>query len=304
MQRHDPPALLVNGLRLLQVSTMVPWHPVNTVTQDVVERVAREVRVNVGDPLITEGGRPFPVPYYPGPDEDLAAFPLQVVAAGLAIGYCMLRRRRDPRILGYALTCLVVLCAFVAQLKWQLYVNRLLLPGLVLTTPLIGLAAEALVDRARRPSRTVAAVALAVVVVIAGNGAIRAIAFGAPRALVGTRSVFTHSSWSVRFARLPQMIPDYDWAGARVKAAGARRIGLVVNVKASFEYPLWLMFRGSELVNLVSDVPGHPAPPADSVDAIVCELPAPPACAPLVPPGWTLERRTYLAVALPPGKGD
>jgi hypothetical protein len=60
------------------------------------------------------------------------------------------------------------------------------------------------------------------------------------------------------------------------------------------------MLRGRQLVNLHSDVPGHPAPPPTSVDAIVCTPPPSPNCTKIVPPGWTIQTRTFVTLALPP----
>jgi hypothetical protein len=298
MHRHDPPAVLLNGARLLQTAAMVPWTPVNRWTADAVERVGRAVRVDAGDPAITQGA-PFPVRGYAGSDEDLAPFPLQIAAGLVALGYGLVGRRRDPPVLAYAATCLVVLLAFAGYLKWQLYVNRLLLPALVVTAPLVGLVVDALLNRARRASRVTAAAALTVVIVVAGNAAIRAIVYGKPRSLVGHQSVLRNSSWADRFARIPMAKADYDWAAATVKAAGARRVGLVIKSDNRFEYPLWVSLRGRTLVNLVSDVPGHPAPPATSVDAIICDLPGPSGCASVVPADWVIQKRQYLDVALP-----
>jgi hypothetical protein len=303
MQRHDPPALIVNGARLLQTATLVPWRPVDHATPKVVNRLAHAVGVDPSDPRITEIW-PYPLTFYSGPDEDLAAFPLQVAAAGLAIGYCLVRRWRGPPVRGYTLACLGVLVAFAAELKWQWYVNRLLLPALVVTAPLVGLAAQALVDRSRRWSRAVAAVALAVVVVIAGNGAIRAIVFGKPRALVGDQSVLAHRGYGQLFLRMPEWQADYDWARARIEASGARRVGIVINNTTRYEYPLWVALRGRQLVSLVSDVPGHPAPSASTVNAIVCEQPGPPYCVAVMPRDWTLAVHGHLAVALPPGASN
>jgi hypothetical protein len=106
----------------------------------------------------------------------------------------------------------------------------------------------------------------------------------------------------------PQFFDDYVWATDTVKSAGAQRVGLVINKTGSnksdrWEYPLWLMLPGRHLVNLVSEVPGHPAPPATSVGAIICEYdtPARSNCDPVVPSGWTVQKHRYLEVALPRG---
>jgi hypothetical protein len=299
MQRHDPPALLVNAARLAQTATLVPWLPIDRYTTTAVQHLAGLVHVDPSDPAITEIW-PYPLPRYAGPDEDLASYPLQVAAGTLGVGYALIGRWRDRRVLGYALACLAVVAAFVVDLKWQWYVNRLLLPALAVTLPLAGLAAEALVRRVHRVSRAIATVVLLAAVVVAGNGAVRAVVFGRPRALVGDESVLTHTGWQMLFFRMPGWQADYDWARDVVVASGAHRIGFVINYTTRYEYPLWVMFRGRQLVSLASTVPGLPAAPGSSVDAIVCELPGPPYCVTVMPPGWTLQEHGHLAVALPP----
>ena len=300
MQRHDPPVLVVNAARLLQTATLVPWRPVDQATPKVVNRLAQAVHVDPSDPAITELW-PWPPRFYAGHDEDLAPYPLQVAASVLALGYCLVRRWRDPPVLGYTLACLGVLVAFVAGVKWQWYVNRLLLPALVVVAPLVGLAAEAFAGRARRWARAAAALALAVLAVIALNGAVRAAAFGRPRALVGDQSVLANNGWDELFHRTPSWQPDYEWAAQRIEASGAQRVGFVINYTTRYEYPLWVALRGRQLVSMVSDVPGHPGPAPSTVDAIVCEQPGPPYCVTVMPRDWTLAVHGHLAVALPPG---
>jgi hypothetical protein len=62
------------------------------------------------------------------------------------------------------------------------------------------------------------------------------------------------------------------------------------------------MLPGRQLVNLTSTVPGHPAPPATSVGAIICEFDTPGRsdCDSVVPSDWTVQKHRYLEVALPP----
>jgi hypothetical protein len=309
MQRHDPPAVFVNGLRQLQTVTMVPNISIDMWTAHRVMGLAKHIRVDTADPRITEGYG-FPVPDYTGPNEDLAAYPQQVIAAFIAIGYCLIRRRRDPPVLLYTLACVVVLLAFAGTVNWQQYVNRLLLPALVVTTPLIGLAADAFLARVRPIARTVAAVALTVVVATAGDSAVHSILDGSPRALAGEHSVLRETAWQVRFQHFDgnqQFFDDYVWATDMVKLAGAHHVGLVIdgtgaNVSDRWEYPLWLMLPGRHLVNLTSTVPGHPAPPATSVGAIICEFDTPGRsdCDSVVPSDWTVQKHRYLEVALPP----
>ncbi|MGC9666974.1 hypothetical protein ACNTMW_10520 [Planosporangium sp. 12N6] len=298
MQRHDPVALVVNAARMAQTATMVPNLKVDDLTARAVTRFARALHVDVGDQTITLGPS-FPA-YYAGEDEDSAPFPVQVVALTAGLVYCLVRRWRDPRILGYALTCVAVAIGFVATLKWQLYINRLVLPGLATAAPLVGVAVDALARHARAAlPRVVATAGLILAVVVAGIGGAHTLLFGTPRPLYGPQSVLTTDPLETRFARSPRAESDYLWAASTVKAAGAHRIGMAD--LDGYEYPLWLLFKDRDVVSLKSTVPGHPAPSPTTVDAVVCLIPEQPLdCASFVPPGWTVEFRTYTAVALPP----
>ncbi|GII22248.1 hypothetical protein [Planosporangium mesophilum] len=292
MGRQDPPAVAVNAARLLQTATMVPDKDLNGVAAQAVRRFASSLGEDVTDPLTTRAAG-YPAPYV-GDDEDISGLPVQAVAVGAGLLFCLVRRRALP----YALTCLVVAIAFAATIRWQWYVTRLLLPGLVVAAPLAGLAADALARRVR----AIAAAGLAFVVVVAGYTGVHAILFGSPRPLYGTHSVLYAGAWQSRFSRMPEYLADYRWAAGTVRAAGAERVGLVNNDTATgtrFEYPMWVLLRGLRLVNLSSTVPGQPAPPSTSVNAIVCFAPPPPDCAAHVPPGWQLHHHGNVAVALP-----
>jgi hypothetical protein len=261
-------------------------------------RLARTLHVDVADQTITLGPS-FPA-RYAGADEDSAPFPVQAVALTAGLVYCLLRRKRDPRVLGYALTCVAVAIAFAATLKWQLYINRLVLPALAVAAPLVGVAVDAAARHARAAlPRVVATVGLVLAVVVAGIGGVNTILFGTPRPLYGPASVLTMDPLKTRFVRSPLSQPDYEWAASTVKAAGAHRIGMAD--LDGYEYPLWLLLKDRDVVSLKSTVPGHPAPSPTTVDAVVCLIPEKPLdCASFVPPGWTVEFRTYTAVALPP----
>jgi hypothetical protein len=297
---HAPAAVAVNGARLMQTATMVPDNRVNNLEVRAVERFARLLGENVNDPATTRDV-PYPLAVYIGPDEDFTGFPLQVVVVTVGFLATVIARRRDAKVVGYGLGSLAVAVGFAATLRWQPFASRLLLPALVVAVPLAGVALHELVRRAHRiPARIAVTAGLVLVLVVAGTGAANAVLFGKPRALYGTNSVLTADAWAVRFDRVPPYLPDYQWAAAKVRDAGATRVGLVEN-GTWFEYPWWVQLRGRHLVQLVSTTPGHPAPPPDSVDAIICFVNAPPNCEGLVPAGWVVQSRSYVAVALPPG---
>ena len=152
---------------------------------------------------------------------------------------------------------------------------------------------------------------LAAVTVLAGSAlaGVLAISYGFPRRLVGAGSVLTTSDWETRFLRRPQWADEFRWAADAVRAADARRIGLVQQ-NDNWEYPWWLLLGdtsegdtgeggGREIVALQSVLPDRPPADPASVDAIVCTGTRA-ACTRLVPPGWRVEFRGYVGYALPP----
>jgi len=111
--------------------------------------------------------------------------------------------------------------------------------------------------------------------------------------------VFTESATQERFIRRPQWQADYVWAADAVRASGARRVGLVQG-EDTWEYPWWVLLRGSDIEALQSLVPHHePLVQSTQVDAIVC-VAAEPICAFYVPQGWALHMRGTVGYALRP----
>jgi hypothetical protein len=122
------------------------------------------------------------------------------------------------------------------------------------------------------------------------------IGYGYPRRLVGTDSLFTLDRWHERFVRRPQWAAEFQWAAARVRAADARRIGLVQQ-NDNWEYPWWLLLRGRQIVALQSVLPHHPPAAPGSVDAIICTGDER-VCRQVVPAGWRLEFHGYVGYAV------
>lgn len=302
MQRHDPAAVAVNAARMLQLVTMVPDDRVNAKVAHAVKALADVLGENVVDPRTTRATS-YPMYGYPGADEDLAPYPLQVAAVGAGLLYCLLLRRRDLLVLGYALACVATWLGYAACVKWQVFGNRLLLPGLVLGAPLAGLAAEAGMRRiraARRRGMLVTGTALAMVTALAVEVVgVNAVLWGRPRPMLGTGSVLTATPGETRWARAPYYRRDYERAAEILRRAGARRIGMVAN-GGLFEYPWWVLLRGRRFVNIESSIPGHPAVDPSTLDAVVCFSPAPPSCTTLIPRGWRREERPFVVLALPP----
>ncbi|GAB3950355.1 hypothetical protein [Micromonospora vulcania] len=321
MERHDPPSILINALRIGHTAFDTPLAPLRRAGAEAIIGGADAIGVDPQDRAITFGREVFPVPAW-YPDEDRVAFPLAGALAliGAVVALCR-PRRVDPGQAGplraYAVVVLATVLLHTSMLKWQPWGNRLLLYALVLAVPLAGLWLDTLfrhratsaagtpgaaTGRARRSVATVAAVTVLATSALAG---VLALSYGFPRRLVGGGSVFTTSEWDTRFLRRPQWADEFQWAATAVRDSGARRIGLVEQ-NDNWEYPWWLLLRqpdGSspDLVSLQSVLPERPPADPSSVDAIVCTG-SQPACGKLVPAGWRLEYRDYVGYALPPGR--
>ncbi|GIJ30104.1 hypothetical protein Vqi01_52660 [Micromonospora qiuiae] len=313
MERHDPPSVLVNALRIGHTALDTPLAPLREVTADAILGLAGLFGVDAQDRAITFGQEIFPVTSW-YPDEDRVAFPLAGALALIGTVAALSRPARiSPGAAGvlraYALVVIIAVVLHAAMIKWQPWGNRLVLYALAASVPPAGLWLDALFRRAypasrvgRRPIAAALAVTVLATCALAG---VLAVSYGFPRRLVGAGSIFTTAEWEMRFLRRPQWAEEYRWAADAVRAAEARRIGLSQR-NDDWEYPWWLLLRDAdgrppELLALQSVLDDRPAADPASVDAIVCvnsrEL-----CADLVPAGWRFEFRSYVGYALPTGR--
>ncbi|WP_232511458.1 hypothetical protein [Micromonospora sediminimaris] len=322
MERHDPPSVLVNALRIAHTALDTPLAPLREVSAEAIIGVAGLIGVDPQDRAITFGREIFPVASW-YPDEDRVAFPL---AGALALIGAVAALRRPARVSpgaagalrGYALVVVVAVVLHTAMIKWQPWGNRLILYALAASVPLAGLWLDALFRRSgqlgirrrdrrggpadsygRRPVAAGLAVTVLATCALAG---VLSVSYGFPRRLVGTGSVFTTSDWESRFVRRPHWADEYRWAADAVRAADARRIGLSQR-NDDWEYPWWLLLRDAdgtppELLALQSVLDDRPPADPASVDAILC-VGSRKICTDLLPAGWRLEFRSYVGYALP-----
>jgi 4-amino-4-deoxy-L-arabinose transferase-like glycosyltransferase len=287
MQRHDPGSVLVNALRIAETALQTPAGPVGA---GAIRGLAHAIGVDPDARDITYWGETYPYESWP-PDEDRVSFPVQ--GALILIGAAVLLWRRSPARLYSALFWVAVL-AYAVMVKWQPWGNRLIVFLVLLGTPMAALWIEPLLVYRRR-AVVWASTAMLAAGTLAGTAAV---AVGWPRRLVGPGSVFTTSTMDERFIRRPEWGPDYRWAADAVKASGAKRVGLVQGYN-SWEYPWWVLLKGDDLVSLQSLQPDRPAPPIDSVDAVVCVDP-PIGCWFYIPQDWHPQTRGAVTYAIRP----
>ncbi|WP_432833962.1 hypothetical protein [Dactylosporangium sp. CA-092794] len=327
--RHDPPAILVNSLRLGASTLLTPIPEVNAAIGGAVIQVARLVGVDPNDPAITQWRSVFPGDRWK-PDEDRSPYPVQSALAlvATAAGLCLRRTR------GYALLILGALLLTAAIVKWQDWGNRLILPAFAVATPLVGVYLEtalirgkarfirrgvasaagqreteevaenpeaggAAKGRAGGVARGAAGAVVALAIAAGAAHGYTAVFYGQPRRLVGPWSVFTLDDWQERFVRMPDQAAGYRTAIDRVRAGGAERVGLVLEGDL-WEYPLQIELRDKKIVELWSDVPSQPAGDVRSVDAVIC-VSEQDRCRAIVPQDWRYDRiDPFVTVAFPP----
>ena len=296
MQRHDPPAVLVNALRIAHTALETPLGPLNTVAANGIDHLSRGMGVDPNGAPITFAHSTFPSLSWP-PDEDRASMPVQG-ALVLSAAVVMLVRPRSNAFLirVYGAVFWLAVLGFVATVKWQPWGNRLITCLLAFGAPLAGLWLDRFFSSSAK--RAGAWVVTAVLVSGACAGGL-AVAYGWPRRLVGHGSVFTESTLAARFQRRPQWQADYVWAADAVRGSGAHRIGLVQGYDA-WEYPWWILLKGADIESLQSPNTDITPPDAGHMDAIVCGDVADYTCGRYVPPGWTFQFRNGFGYALPP----
>ena len=151
-ERKDPPAVLVNGLRLAAATLITPIPAVNDVISDTVMGIAHLVDVDPNDPKITHWRSVFPGTRWK-PDEDRSPYPVTAALILAALAAALVWRRLPPLVRAYAVMALGAFILTAAVVKWQDWGNRLILPAFAVGAPLIGYWADRLKSHRSRPPR-------------------------------------------------------------------------------------------------------------------------------------------------------
>jgi 4-amino-4-deoxy-L-arabinose transferase-like glycosyltransferase len=245
LTRHDPRALASNVLRhvVLNYPSVTLWQAVAWVHTHVLH-------IDVNDAATTHPrvhARAVYEPQFAGeylmPDENMVGNPLHVSIAlvGAATALLALRRRRGwaTARVQFPLALALSFVAYCAVIRWQPWANRLLLPLVVLATPLVGWT----LAKVTAPVRATLVGTLALFALIFCLTSVRRPFFALPRS--PSLSIFGQTRGEQYFAEYElhglgdEVRRHYDALLRDVEADRCSRIALV-SEEHDPEYLLWV----------------------------------------------------------------
>ncbi len=255
-QDYGPSAIASNLLRDTAMNFVTPSKRLNDVLVVAVDRIDWLIGADPSDPDTTFPGHPFADLPRNVSNGDTAPSSLHVVAIWLmlaVLGWGALRSRRAttaplPQQLRVYLVA-VLFGGFLscALLRWQLWINRLELPFLVLIAP-----ATATVLAARLRGYLVTAGGIGFLV-----AAIPFVVFNQERPLYGdpvrrltdkafAPNILSAGPYEMIFWLYPQRYEAYRNAVARIAGRSGNGVGLMLGEQqGGMEYPLWRMIEDS-----------------------------------------------------------
>lgn len=238
-EKITPATVYSNLVRDLGSNLYSPFKQFNDVVEAGVVSAHRLFDVPLNDPastFLTERFG-FYAPRY-ALLEGAAGNPLHVLLGMAALVIVVTRLRADKLIIGYTAGVVLAFMTIAALLKWQPWITRLLLPGMVLSGPIAGLAAGRLPANGR--------------VILAGLLFLAAMpwaltAYSRPvlpaenRAIV---SIFRNTPEEVMFATRPELRMGYIETISWLRQKRPKSIGLLTDGD-SWEFPIWWLVRRS-----------------------------------------------------------
>lgn len=247
-QTVNPLVIAVNLFKTGANNFNSPWTAVNHASEQVVGLIARGLGVAIDDPAASSFGK-FTVEKYT-PHEDVIGNPLHLLWLLAVLGLILFYRRQERGRVGqYALALGAAVLLFFLLIKYQPWVNRLLLPWFVLGAPLAGWATEKYFDRRL----------VALLIVLAGLIALPPLLMNITRPIIppplAARSKFSILTTPREYFYLTSMNETrvvYEKVRELVRRRGYRSLGLV---GVNNEYPLWAMLRGErvKIAHLLAD---------------------------------------------------
>ncbi|MFQ3616993.1 MAG: hypothetical protein SNJ57_17185 [Cyanobacteriota bacterium] len=235
---------LSNLLRGISVHLVLPFQPLNEVTEQVVIWLHQSVLgLSVNDPRTTLLGQEYrlPVTRFQDPlffSENITGNPIHLVLLLITLFlYFLHSKNRSSSRSAYLLSALFTLFIFNILIAWQPWISRLHLPFFVLVAPFVGAILDCYLMKF---SRVFCLAALLVVcslpcVFVSANRPLVSQSFFRIASKVAIYEVPRVDRYFVSKPKLKEL---YESAVLDIRANGCQNVGLIT-AGNSWEYPLW-----------------------------------------------------------------
>jgi len=234
---HSPGAVASNLLRNLALELGTPWPTATAAVEQGVAALHRVLGLDPNDPRTTWPNMTFRVFPEGWRNESFAGNPLHLLLLLAAFGVVAFRCPRSNAG-AYALAVTAGFVLFSALLRWNIWMSRLLVPLLVLGTPVVGLVLQSCWRRWLAMGTALVAIALATPFVL----------WSASRPLVGPTAYWRYDRIQQYyfFNNGPAVYQFHQQIVDNAARFPCQSVGLRMG-RDEVEYPLWVAFRARGL---------------------------------------------------------
>lgn len=229
------PFLVSNVTRNFALEAASPFQYANHIIESGVKLLHVSMGLDINDKLTTWPFTEFIV--VDSRSEDAAGNPLHLMLITFAIFAvcCSEKIRRKQNILPYSFSLVIAFMLFCLYLKWQPWQNRLLLPLLILWSPVVAVVITEI--------KRVWAANTILIAVLATS--LQYLFFNNSRPLISKdnkESIFTAERTSQYFIHRPTLMQEYQEIARKLKYNNCNSVAIRTG-SDTWEYPLWVFMQ-------------------------------------------------------------
>jgi len=234
----EVPLLISNIIRNLAVHLGTPWQQFNSMTEAFIQTIHRYINFDLNEPKATFLNLKFHITQNSF-HEDFAGNPihLALIVFCTVIFFMTGKFKKSRDLLKYATSVFfgfLILCLIV---KWQPWISRFHLPLFVLSSPFVGIVLSR-----GQPFGIKKAVPIILLLL-----SIPYILINQKKPWVGEENIFVADRTRLYFRdpilQDPNLQDSYTQAADYLKSQNCSDLGLYMESRYNFEYPLWVIFR-------------------------------------------------------------